>query len=213
MSSINSRFKGLGFGKRRSNLANQQPTDQVQLQQPPNPSPTPSQGPPPPQSQLPVVGQTPALGASSSTSSLPMNHQGPGHRPPSYSGNYQQGPPAPLGRNSPLAQGLNRTPPTQMAGGPPPINTGAPMGYPPGMNHPQGPPMGGPPPPGFGGQTGYPPPVGGPIAQQFQRNPAAEVEGASKSKAQLIVGIDFVSVLPSPWALALATEIWGRKFC
>ena len=31
------------------------------------------------------------------------------------------------------------------------------------------------------------------MAQQFQQtNPAAEVEGASKSKAQLIVGIDFV---------------------
>lgn len=54
------------------------------------------------------------------------------------------------------------------------------------------------PPSGFGGQPGYPPgsrpPQGGPIAQQFQRhNPAAEVEGASKSKSQLIVGIDFVS--------------------
>lgn len=187
MSSINSRFKGLGFGKRRSNLANNNPPD---LNQPSNQSFNPGQGP---QSQLPVVGQTPALGASSSTTSLPMNHQGLGHRPPSYSGNYQQGPPPPLGRNSPLAQGLNRTPPTQMTGGPPPINTGAPMGYPPGMNHPQGVGMGGPPPPGFGGQTGYPPPAGGPIAQQFQRNPAAEVEGASKSKAQLIVGIDFVS--------------------
>lgn len=65
-----------------------------------------------------------------------------------------------------------------------------PMGQmPPGM------PQGGP--PGFGQPTGYPPgppPAGGPIAQQFQQgNPAAEVEGASRSKAQLIVGIDFVS--------------------
>ena len=54
-------------------------------------------------------------------------------------------------------------------------------------------------PPGFGGQAGYPPgappPPGGPIAQQFRSNPAAEVEGASKSKSQLIVGIDFVSFL------------------
>jgi hypothetical protein len=34
--------------------------------------------------------------------------------------------------------------------------------------------------------------------QQFQRpGPAAEVEGASKSKAQLIVGIDFVGTLIS----------------
>lgn len=66
--------------------------------------------------------------------------------------------------------------------------------------------MGGPPPggpPGFGGQVGYPPgappPPGGPIAQQFRAgNPAAEVEGASKSKAQLIVGIDFVSSPTGP---------------
>jgi hypothetical protein len=67
--------------------------------------------------------------------------------------------------------------------------------------------MGGPPPPGFGGQAGYPPgappPPGGPIAQQFQRtNPAAEVEGASKSKAQLIVGIDFVRTLLFPLSAA-----------
>jgi hypothetical protein len=57
-------------------------------------------------------------------------------------------------------------------------------------------------PPGFGGAQGYPPgappPPGGPIAQQFQRgNPAAEVEGQSRSKAQLIVGIDFVSIVNS----------------
>ena len=187
MSSINSRFKGLGFGKRKSNplVTNNQAPDQAQVT-PPNQTPPLGQGP---QSQLPAVG------ASTSSSSLPMNHHGPGHRPPSYTGNFQQGPP-PLGRNSPLAPGLNRTPPSQMAGGPPPINTVNPMGYPPGMGHPQGPPMGGPPPPGFGGQVGYPPTAGGPIAQQFQRNPAAEVEGASKSKAQLIVGIDFVSLSP-----------------
>lgn len=63
-------------------------------------------------------------------------------------------------------------------GGPPP---GAP-GY-------------GPPPPaaGYPPAGGPPPPTGGPIAQSFQR-PAAEVEGSNKSKAQLIVGIDFVSL-------------------
>jgi hypothetical protein len=71
------------------------------------------------------------------------------------------------------------------------------------------PPMGGP--PGFGGQPGYPPgghppPVGGPIANQFQRgNPAAEVEGASRSKAQLIVGIDFGTTF-SGVAFAFATN-------
>lgn len=132
-----------------------------------------------------------------------MNHPGPGNRPPSYTANFPPGQ-APLGRTSPLTQQPNRTPPTQMVGGPPPINTGAPMGYPPGMA-PMGqgpPPMGGP--PGFGQQPpppqGYPPPgpPGGPMNQQFQRpGPAAEVEGASKSKAQLIVGIDFVGTLIS----------------
>lgn len=104
-----------------------------------------------------------------------------------------------MGRTSPMNPGQNRTPPSQMTGGPPPINTGAPAGYPPNMNPmgqmPPGMPQGGP--PGFGQPTGYPPgppPAGGPIAQQFQQgNPAAEVEGASRSKAQLIVGIDFVS--------------------
>lgn len=143
-----------------------------------------------------------------------MNHPGgPGNRPPSYSANFPPGPPGALGRTSPLTN-QTRTPPSQMVGGPPPINTGAPVGYPPGMNQMGGgpPQMGGP--PGFhqqqqqqqqGPPTGFPP-VGGPppgvqMNQQFQQlqqrgNPAAEVEGASRSKAQLIVGIDFVSTTP-----------------
>lgn len=84
-----------------------------------------------------------------------------------------------------------------MVGGPPPINTGAPVaGYPP-----QIPPMqGGAPipggPPGYTGQGGYgaPPPGQGMQTAPYAR-PAAEVEGNSRSKAQLIVGIDFVSYL------------------
>jgi hypothetical protein len=55
-------------------------------------------------------------------------------------------------------------------------------------------------PPGYAGPTGYPPPAPpqptGPIAP-YQRNAAAEVEGNSRSKAQLIVGIDFVSEITS----------------
>jgi hypothetical protein len=46
------------------------------------------------------------------------------------------------------------------------------------------------------------------MAQQFQRpgaNPAAEVEGASKSKSQLIVGIDFGTTF-SGVAFAFATN-------
>ena len=129
-----------------------------------------------------------------------MNHPGAGPRPPSYTANYPPGPPPPqVGRESPLThQGPARTPPSQMVGGPPPINTGAPSGYPPQM---AGQP-GAHPPPGVGGvpggppgyATGYPPPAPhqqpNPMAQYAR--PAAEVEGNSRSKAQLIVGIDFV---------------------
>ncbi|KJZ75894.1 hypothetical protein HIM_04718 [Hirsutella minnesotensis 3608] len=204
MSSINPRFNRLGFGKRKSAASIQTSAEGV----PPVSTPPPGQIP---QHQLSPAAQTPPLGAASSSTSLPMNHPTPGNRPPSYSANY---PPAP-DRNSPH-QGHSRTPPSQMIGGPPPINTSNPMGYPPGMGPPmgQGPPsMGGPPPAGapagFGGQAGYPPgappPPGGPIAQQFQRNPAAEVEGSSKSKAQLIVGIDFGTTF-SGVAFAFATN-------
>ncbi|KAK7962549.1 Heat shock protein Hsp70 [Apiospora aurea] len=128
-----------------------------------------------------------------------MNHPGAGPRPPSYTANFNPGgPPPPVGRMSPqTVQGPARTPPSQMVGGPPPINTGAPVqGYPPQMQmQPGGPPpiQGGP--PGYAGATGYPPPAPpqnqGPAMQQFGR-PAAEVEGNSRSKAQLIVGIDFI---------------------
>ncbi|KAL3954718.1 hypothetical protein ACCO45_010281 [Purpureocillium lilacinum] len=133
-----------------------------------------------------------------------MNHPGPGNRPPSYTANYPQGPPgAPVDRTSPHPGPLNRTPPSQMAGGPPP-STRAPPAAADGSSRARRWP------PGFGGQQGYPPggppPAGGPIAQQYQRtNPAAEVEGASKSKAQLIVGIDFGTTF-SGVAFAFATN-------
>jgi hypothetical protein len=89
-------------------------------------------------------------------------------------------------------------------GGPPPINTAA-SGYPPG--HPAAGQMGAAPaaagPPQYGGgppQYGAPPAGGGSIAaQQYaNRNNAVEVEGAGRSKAQLIVGIDFVSIESPP---------------
>ncbi|KAK5991039.1 Heat shock 70 kDa 12B-like protein [Cladobotryum mycophilum] len=190
MSSMNSRLKSFGFGKRKS-TASIKSTSQQGV--PPTSTPPPGQIP---QHQLPQPGQTPPPGASSSTTSLPMNHPGSGNRPPSYSaGSYPQGP---HGRTSPLTQGQNRTPPTQMAGGPPPINTGAPSGYPPNMNMNQIPPNMAP--------QGGPPPAPGSLAQQFQQNnPAAEVEGASRSKAQLIVGIDFGTTF-SGVAFAFATN-------
>jgi hypothetical protein len=215
MSSLNSRLKGFGF--KRKSSAPSQPQGSAS----PNPSllqsPTPPPGPP----QIPPLfpsrpGHAPSSASNPSLTSLQMNHPGAGPRPPSYSANYPPGPPGPIGRTSPLAnQGPTRTPPSQMIGGPPPINTGAPpvAGYPP-------PVMGGGPPPvpggppGYGaGPTGYPPPAPpqqtGPIAP-YGRNTAAEVEGNSRSKAQLIVGIDFVSK-PSffCWLLALR----DKQYC
>lgn len=84
-----------------------------------------------------------------------------------------------------------------MVGGPPPINTGAPVaGYPPQIPSQM---QGGPPvaggPPGYTGGGGYGAPPGGLPTASYTR-PAAEVEGNSRSKAQLIVGIDFVSTKP-----------------
>lgn len=202
---MNSRLKGFGFGKRKSTASIQHDPNLPQNQTPPPlgtsqiPHPFPSR-----------PGAAPSIASTSSQQSLPMSQQGPGPRPPSYTpANYPPGAP-PVGRQSPLTQqGPARTPPTQMVGGPPPIHTGAPVaGYPPQV------PMGGPPPagpngpPGYAGSTGYPPPApqpqGGMPVAPYSRN-AAEVEGNSRSKAQLIVGIDFVS---SSWR-TLARNLRG----
>ena len=124
-------------------------------------------------------------GSTSSTTSLPMNQQQPNGlgRPPSYTYNP----------NAPRSQ--SPLPPAQqtLAHHPPPINTG---GYPQGH-------------PALGGGNVQPPGYGGGYAQQQsgmsapqptlggygQRGAAVEVEGAGRSKAQLIVGIDFVRAL------------------
>lgn len=97
---------------------------------------------------------------------------------------------------SPMAQPSPRTPPTQVMGGPPPINTGAPA-PPAGYSHSHqtnvvAPPVTGGP-PQYGGGQGAPYPTGGSsITDQYRNHNAVEVEGAGKSKSQLIVGIDFV---------------------
>lgn len=71
-----------------------------------------------------------------------------------------------------------------MAGYPPQI--------PPQMQAGQQPVAGGP--PGYtGGAGGYGAPSGQNLPTANYTRPAAEVEGSSRSKAQLIVGIDFVS--------------------
>ncbi|KAM3534635.1 hypothetical protein MY4038_002047 [Beauveria bassiana] len=205
MSSINSRLKNFGFGKRKS-TASIQTVDGL-----------PSTNTPPP-GQIPqgnLAGLAP-LSSSNSTTSLPMNHPGAGNRPPSYTANYPPGPPGqPLGRTSPLTQGPNRTPPSQMAGGPHPITTSPPLGYPPNMGpgmgggHPMGHPGGpGGPPQGYPPPAGYPPgppPPSGPMAQQQFGQNRAEVEGSTQSKAQLIVGIDFGTTF-SGVAFAFATN-------
>lgn len=88
-----------------------------------------------------------------------------------------------------------------MVGGPPPINTGAPVaGYPPQMPPMQGgPPVAGGPPGYTGGAGGYGPPPGQALPTATYGRPAAEVEGSSRSKAQLIVGIDFVRYARAGW--------------
>ncbi|KAK4153095.1 Hsp70-like protein [Chaetomidium leptoderma] len=207
MSSLNSRLKGFGFGKRKSSASIQPPGSAS-----PNPSllqsPTPPPGPP----QIPpLFPSRPGPAPSSASHPSLMNHPGAGPRPPSYSANYPPGPPGPIGRTtSPHAnQGPARTPPSQMVGGPPPINTGgAPVaGYPPPIMGGGPPPVPGGP-PGYAGPTGYPPPAPpqptGPLAS-YTRNAAAEVEGNSRSKAQLIVGIDFGTTF-SGVAFAFATN-------
>lgn len=205
---MNSRLKSFGFGKRKSTASIQGPPST-----PDNPASQlgyqPSLPPPPSQISQPPLGHAPASSVSSSAASVsnvPMNHPPPGNRPPSYTANFHGQPP--LGRTSPLTHpGPTRTPPSQMVGGPPPINTGAPVaGYPPHAPVPGGPPpMGGP--PGYGGApAGYPPgppppqqqqqQPGAPMAQYHRPGNPAEVEGNSRSKAQLIVGIDFVGTRP-----------------
>ncbi|OBT79968.1 hypothetical protein VF21_01667 [Pseudogymnoascus sp. 05NY08] len=197
MSSTSSRFKGFGFGSKRKSAAGPgipPPTQPSPLQ--PQQAQQQQQPLPPQQQQLPQLAGQPVrpgpLSQSSSSSSLAMNqHPGAGPRPPSYTG-YPPG--VAQGRTgSPnMVPGNPRTPPSQVLGGPPPINT-APGGYPqqhqqqmgaPSQQLPGGPPQ-------YGGQQPYAPQQGGMVPQPYTRNNAVEVEGAGRSKSQLIVGIDF----------------------
>ncbi|CAN8100245.1 unnamed protein product [Discula destructiva] len=201
MSSFNARFKNrLGLTKRNSTASFQSPdfahTQSRTPPPPPGSAASHSSIPIPPVQQIQSPDHTASIASqpNSSQQSLPqMNHPGQGQRPPSYSAGYP---------------GQTRTPPSQMVGGPPPINTGAPVpGYPP-----QIPPsmQGGPPvpggPPGYTGGQGYGAPQGGQAAPPAAyARPAAEVEGSSRSKAQLIVGIDFGTTF-SGVAFAFATN-------
>lgn len=173
---MNARFKNLVGSKRKSSSH--------------NPSPSPQGGSTPTGQQRPTSLSPQAT--NSSSSSLPMNPQNPLGRPPSYT----YAPPGGLG--APPPQHGRPTSPL------PPINTGAPgyppqqpMGYPPQGGPPGYPPQGGPP-GGQYGQGGYGQPPQPPAAHGQQAaygNRPAEVAGEGRSKAQLIVGIDFVSTL------------------
>ena len=174
MDLMNSRFKGFGgFGSKRTPSNRNGPTPQPSTSSL-APSTTTSNG----------LGPHTPPGSTSSTTSLPLNppqqqqqshqpqmsNQGGLGRPPSYTYN----PNAPRA-TSPMPPGQQHHPP--------PINTGS---------YPQGhPALGGTSqPPGYGGGYGQAQPT---LGQYGARGQAVEVEGAGRSKAQLIVGIDFVS--------------------
>ena len=183
---MNPRFKGFGaFGTRRT-ASNQSIGASSTHSLQPSASATPGQAPTattPTASTTSLAPPTPPVnhvatltppGSTSSTTSLPMNagQQGLG-RPPSYTYNP----------NAPRA--ASPLPPQQsMTHAPPPINTG---GYP------QGHPALGGQPPGYGG--GYGGGMQPTLGNYGGRSNAVEVEGAGRSKAQLIVGIDFVSAV------------------
>lgn len=172
---MSSRFKTFGgFGSKRTSNRSGAPTQQ---QLPSTTTLAPST------STNGTTVHTPP-GSTSSTTSLPMN---PGQnglgRPPSYTYNP----------NAPRATSPMPPQQQQMAHhAPPPINTGS---------YPQGhPALGGATqqPPGYGGGYGQSQGMGAPqptLGQYGGRGQAVEVEGAGRSKAQLIVGIDFVSYL------------------
>lgn len=175
MDLMNSRFKGFGgFGSKRTTSSTSR---NGSLPQQPS---TTTLAPSAPTNGL--VAHTPP-GSTSSTTSLPMNPPQNGlGRPPSYT--YNPNAPGPRAQ-SPMP------PQQQVAHHPPPINTGA---YPSG--HPA---LGGASqPPGYGGGYGQGQGMGAPqptLGQYGGRGQAVEVEGAGRSKAQLIVGIDFVRKL------------------
>ncbi|OSS48940.1 hypothetical protein B5807_07018 [Epicoccum nigrum] len=192
MNSMNARFKNLVGSKRKSSS-----------HQPPQSTPG---GSAPTGANRPTSLSPQA--SNSSSSSLPMNPQNNLGRPPSYTFAPQQGGLAPQQQHGRPTSPL------------PPINTGAP-GYPAHPQQPVGyPPQAGPPgyppqaPPGQYGAGGYgaPPPVpaahGPPAA--YNRPGMAEAPGEGRSKAQLIVGIDFGTTF-SGIAFAFATNTEAKE--
>ena len=169
---MSSRLKSLGFGSKRKSAVNIQ-TNSASPVNPVNPSNASTNS---------TTASTPPPPNSSSQTSLPMNSQQLG-RPPSYSYNSATGRP-----QSPMPPGQQQ----QMAHHPAPIDTR--QSYM-GGQHPQQQ-MGPPQPPGYGGAYNQmqQPAQGMQYMPQHAAGRPAEVAGdTNRSKAQLIVGIDFVS--------------------
>ena len=171
MDLMNSRIRNLGFGSKRKSSS---PNIVTTASTPTVNSPIPN-----------GIIHTPT-GSTSSTTSLPMNPTQNGlGRPPSYTYN----PNAPRA-TSPMPPGSQQA----VSHHPPPINTGSyPQGHPALGSAPQPPQYAG----GYGQQGGGV--HGGPAQPSLGRyggqDRPVEVEGAGRSKAQLIVGIDFVGLL------------------
>ncbi|KAM5444988.1 hypothetical protein MferCBS31731_000444 [Microsporum ferrugineum] len=183
---MSSRFKSFGFGNKRKSGSSLAPTTTSTS----TPNGSPSQPSPPP-------GNTSNPNASSA--SLPMNPQNHLGRPPSYTYAPGAGRPA-----SPLPPGHQHG--QQLAHHPPPLNTGV------GVPYPTGGMSSAPPPPGYGG---YPPQSAGQchgIPQPLApfRGHTGELDNQARSKAQLIVGIDFGTTF-SGVAYAFATNTEARE--
>lgn len=238
MSSLNARFKNLGLGFRRKSSAqvidsslstsastvtlptatssnNNTPTS---LTHPPSASTSSTPSISAPAQFLPALQSAPVASSSNpslapiagrpvgsptapafSSANVPMN---PGQQhPPGYGNAYN---PAIAGRTQSPMNSNPRTPPIM----PPPINTGG--GYPP--------PAGGP--PHYGGPPGYgspPPPANNMMPGQYQaQRQLSEVEGAGRSKAQLIVGIDFVRAIEPidrSKLIEVGNNLFRRRVC
>ncbi|TKA23757.1 hypothetical protein B0A50_07039 [Salinomyces thailandicus] len=230
MSSMNQRFRKLVGSTRRSSnqsVASQNSSSTTTLS-PPTAPPAPTNGvassaasttgiappasaqplatqaPKPPQNPSPNPPQsTPQNPSASSTSLAPaMNPQQPLGRPPSYQ--YAQGGNTNLGAPHPN-QGRTTSPMP-----PPPINTGGGHAYAPQhqqqMYQPPQPPSYPVQQSGYGYGHGVPQMAGHPAYQHR----LAEVEGSHRSKAQLIVGIDFGTTF-SGVAFAFATNTEAKE--